>query len=258
MAGIHEERNRAESFGAEAERYDRTRPGYPAELIDWLSADGTGVAIDVGCGTGQLTRLLRGAGWAVSGVEADARMAETARSHGLEVDVSTFEDWEGPTAGVQLICSAQAWHWIDPTIGYAKAARHLAPGGTLAMMWNSYHHSDAAQEVLDRVYGRLAPQLLSNSVHLGKLDLDHDAADAEVARYLGNDFDDLTITSFDHARAQSVDDWSAECLTHSPVALLPDNTRTQLLAEQANELREAVGSTMQVSYTTRVTSARRR
>lgn len=256
MAGIHQDRERAGSFGVDAERYDQTRPSYPPALIDHLSADGTGTAIDVGCGTGQLTRLLRDAGWAITGVEADARMAAVARTHGLDVSASTFENWPGPTGELDLICSAQAWHWIDPTIGYAKAARHLAPGGTLALIWNSYRHTGAALDVFREVYGRFAPELLGNSVHLGTLDIDHAAEDAAVAHHLGVDFSELAIATFDHERQQSIDDWTAECLTHSPIALLPDDVRVPLLAEQTAALHTAVGPTMQVSYTARLTTAR--
>ncbi len=257
MAGIHEERDRAESFGVDAERYDQTRPGYPSALIESLSANGVGTAVDVGCGTGQLTRLLQERGWDIKGVEADARMAAVARSHELDVDISTFETWDGPTNELDLICSAQAWHWIDPTVGYTKAAAHLAPGGTLALIWNAYHHTDAVTAVFDDVYGRYAPQLLGHAIHLGMTVLDHAAEDAAVEPRLATDFDDLHIETFAHERRQSIEDWTAECLTHSPVALLPDDTRTQLLADQAKALRDVAGPTMQVRYTTRVTTARR-
>lgn len=257
MSGIHEERDRAGSFGTDAERYDRTRPGYPAALIDWLSAERTGAAVDVGCGTGQITRLLRDRGWHVTGVEADPRMASVARCHGLDVDVSTFERWPGPQTEFDLICSAQAWHWIDPTIGFPKAASHLVSGGTLAMIWNSYHHTDDVLKVFHDVYGRLAPQLLEHAVPLGTSALDHEANDAAVQQYLGSDFTALTITVFNHERQQSVKDWGDECLTHSPIALLPITVRDQLLAEQEHALLDAVGSEIQVRYTTRVTSTHR-
>lgn len=257
MNGIHEERDRAGSFGADAERYDRTRPSYPAELIDWLSRDGTGAAVDVGCGTGQLTRLLQDQGWHVTGVEADPRMAAAARSHGLDVEVSTFEQWPGATTQFDLICSAQAWHWIDPNIGFAKAATHLVPGGTLAMIWNSYRHTDDVLSVFRDVYGRLAPQLLDHPVPLGTSTVDHETNDAGVKQHLGPDFTDLTISTFDHERQQSIEDWGEECLTHSPIALLPIEVRDQLLAEQKQVLLDAVGPEMRVRYTSRVTSARR-
>jgi len=257
MNNIHEDRDRAGSFGAEAERYDQTRPSYPSALIDTLTASGPGVAIDVGCGTGQLTRLLCDAGWSITGVEADPRMAAVARTRGLDVDVSTFEAWEGPTSSLHLICSAQAWHWIDPVIGCPKAASHLVPGGKLALIWNSYHHTDAATAVFNDVYGRHAPQLLDNAVPLGVAAIDHTDLDAVLERDLGTDFADLEITTFEHEREQAIEDWTAECLTHSSIALLPDDVRDQLLAEQSEALFEAVGPLLHVRYTARLTTARR-
>ena len=67
----------------------------------------------------------------------------------------------------------------------------------------------------------------------------------------------MAITTFSHERTQSIDDWTQECLTHSPIALLPEALRTQLLTEQHAALIDAVGPTMRVRYTTRVTTARR-
>src|ERR1700748_2323319 len=91
----HQERQIAESFGVDASRYDRTRPPYPAALIDRIVADGPGPdVVDVGCGTGIVARQLQAAGCRVLGVEPDARMAEFARHSGVDVEIATFETWE--------------------------------------------------------------------------------------------------------------------------------------------------------------------
>src|SRR5215471_17028718 len=79
-AESHQAREVAESFGAEASRYDRARPSYPAALVDRIVAASPGRSVlDVGCGTGIVARLFQAVGCAVLGVDPDARMAGHAR-----------------------------------------------------------------------------------------------------------------------------------------------------------------------------------
>src|SRR5690242_21958161 len=77
----HQVREVAESFGAEAGRYDRARPSYPAALVERIVAASPGRRVlDVGCGTGIVARLFQAAGCEVLGVDPDARMAEIGRA----------------------------------------------------------------------------------------------------------------------------------------------------------------------------------
>src|SRR6185503_10794017 len=95
MPEPHQHRRMAESFGVDPERYDRTRAAYPEGMIERIVAAGPGPDfLDVGCGTGIAARQFRAAGRVVLGVEPDPRMADFARSTGLEVEVATFETWE--------------------------------------------------------------------------------------------------------------------------------------------------------------------
>src|ERR1700722_6785767 len=91
---VHRYRGMAESFGVDAERYDRTRPRYPDALVERIIAASPGTDIlDVGCGTGIEARQFQAAGGTVLGVEPDARMAELARRLGTEVEGARIEDW---------------------------------------------------------------------------------------------------------------------------------------------------------------------
>src|SRR4029077_6484020 len=133
----HHYRAVAESFGVDAERYDRTRPPYPAALVDRIIAVSPGPdVLDVGCGTGIEARQFRAAGCRVLGVDPDARMADLARQSGVEVEVAAFEDWNPAGRAFDAVIAGQAWHWVDPVAGAVKAAQALHPGGRLAVFWN--------------------------------------------------------------------------------------------------------------------------
>src|SRR5436305_1752366 len=127
---VHRHREVAESFGVDPGRYDRARPGYPAALIDRIIAASPGCEVlDVGCGTGIEARQFLAAGCAVLGVEPDGRMAEFARGTGVDVEVATFEAWEPAGRRFDAVVAGQAWHWVDPVAGAAKAADGDAIGG---------------------------------------------------------------------------------------------------------------------------------
>lgn len=155
---VHRLRRVAESFGTDAERYDRARPRYPADLVDRVIAASRGREIlDVGCGTGIAARLFASAGCHVLGVEPDARMAELARRSGIEAQVAKFEDWDAGDRQFDAVISAQAWHWVDPVAGAVKAASVLRPGGRLAVFWNMFDPPAELRAAFDGVYRRLLP-----------------------------------------------------------------------------------------------------
>jgi SAM-dependent methyltransferase len=195
--------DRATSFGAQAETYDRYRPSYPPELIADLLQDAPRCAVDVGCGTAIAGRLLVARGVRVVGVEPDARMAAVATQHGVEVVVSTFEDW-APAETFDLLTAAQSWHWVHPVDGPAKAAAVLRSGGRFAAFWNSYSHSPAARAALTAAYERHAPHLVAWSVTLGTIKADdplandgYETLDHDVRARLLDDIADVIATTLD-------------------------------------------------------------
>ena len=136
---LHKDRRRASSFGDDPEAYDRVRPPYPAALIDVLVAEQPRTVLDVGCGTGIVARLLIARGCDVLGLEPDARMADVARRHGVVVEAGTIEEWDAGDRHFDLLTAGQAWHWVDPDPGAAKAAQVLRPGGRIGLFWNQAH-----------------------------------------------------------------------------------------------------------------------
>jgi SAM-dependent methyltransferase len=156
---LHSDRARAGSFGGAAQEYDRYRPGYPDAFIDDLARLRPVNVLDVGCGTGKAAVALAARGLAVLGVEADPRMAELARGHGVEVEVATFEAWDAAGRTFDLVTCGEAWHWIDPALGVPKLAQVLSAGGTVARFWTSMVVDDDVVEAFDLVYRRYAPEV---------------------------------------------------------------------------------------------------
>jgi SAM-dependent methyltransferase len=155
----HEYRQVAEGFGADAARYDRARPTYPADLIARIVAASPGRDfLDVGCGTGISSRLLATAGCRVLGLDPDPRMAEQARAGGTETEVAKLEDWDPAGRTFDAVTAAQAWHWVDPVAGAARAAAVLRPGGRLAVFWNVFEPPAAElRAAFAAVFQRLQP-----------------------------------------------------------------------------------------------------
>jgi SAM-dependent methyltransferase len=154
----HRARHIAESFGADPERYDRARPRYPEALVERIVAASPGRdVLDVGCGTGIAARQFRAAGCTVLGVEPDARMAEWARRSGLDVEVSTFEDWDRADRTFDAVVAGMTWHWVDPVAGAAKAAQVLLPGGRLALFWYVFQPPSGLRDAFTAVYRRVLP-----------------------------------------------------------------------------------------------------
>jgi SAM-dependent methyltransferase len=148
----------AESFGVDAERYDRTRPSYPGELIARIVAAAPGPELaDVGCGTGTAARQFQSAGCRVLGIEPDERMAAFARDRALTVETARFEDWDPAGRRFDAVVAATSWHWVDPEAGAAKAARILRPGGLFAAFWHVPEPPAVATEALGAAVRRLLP-----------------------------------------------------------------------------------------------------
>jgi SAM-dependent methyltransferase len=154
----HRARPVAESFGVDPERYDRTRPRYPEALAKRIMAASPGPEIlDVGCGTGIAARQFQALGALVLGVEPDSRMADFARGTGVATEVAAFEDWDSAGRHFDAVIAGQAWHWVDPVAGAAKAAQVLRPGGRIALFWYVFQPPPDLADAFAAVYHRAVP-----------------------------------------------------------------------------------------------------
>lgn len=131
--------DRARSFGSVADAYDRARPSYPSEAVAWLMGGEAKVVLELGAGTGKLTRQLVDGGHAVFATEPDEVMLAILREQVPEVSakVATAEEIPANDRSVDVVVVAQAFHWFDHEAALAEIARVLKPGGHLALVWNS-------------------------------------------------------------------------------------------------------------------------
>lgn len=249
----HRHRQVAESFGTDAERYDRARPRYPDALVERVIAASPGPDIlDVGCGTGIAARQFQAAGGTVLGVEPDARMAGLARRFGLPVEVAKFEDWDPARRTFDAIVAAQSWHWIDPIDGAAKAARVLRPGGLLAVFWNVFVPPQALGAAFGEVYAGVVPEM-PNPAAAPPLDLYRRIA-TTVADGMRDGFAAPEEWRYDWERCYTRDEWLDQVPTFGGHSLLSVDRRDALLAGIGAAI-DAVGGRFAMHYTTLTVAA---
>jgi len=243
----HLDRVRAASFGAAAEQYDRFRPTYPDGLIDDLAGLRPARVLDVGCGTGKVAVSLAERGLSVLGVEVDERMAEVARGHGIDVRVTAFEDWDSAGRAFDLITCGDAWHWIEPARGVAKAAEVLEAGGTIARFWTTALLSEPTIAAFDPIYREHAPEVTqvwrpsasTPRFHASRRDLfAHSAA-----------FSPTEMRTYQWERARSADEWLGLAATISDHQRLGP-VRLQALLRSLRTAIEELGGTVHSRHET--------
>ena len=126
------------SFGSAADRYDDLRPSYPPAALTWALGTGPCRVVDLGAGTGKLTRVLVALGHDVVPVEPDAEMRRrlAQRSPGVEPLDGSAEHIPLPDGSVDVVVAGQAYHWFDKERAHPEIARVLRDGGLFAPVWN--------------------------------------------------------------------------------------------------------------------------
>ncbi len=131
-------RDRALSFAAVADAYDRARPSYPLEAVEWLTGKVAATVVELGAGTGKLTdRLLELRHDVLATDPLDEMLDHLRRRHpDLRVVKATAEAIPAATRSVDTVVAAQAFHWFDHDKALREAARVLKPEGRIALVWN--------------------------------------------------------------------------------------------------------------------------
>jgi len=213
-------------FARAADAYERGRAMFPADAVAAMLAS-TGAApgvtlLELGAGTGKLTRSLTGSGARVIALEpvAEMRAKLAAGVPGAELLDAVAEAIPLADGSVDAVVAAQAYHWFDPEAATAEVARVLRPGGAVALVWNRRDERVAWMRDLSRILDTRsgdAPRYRNGTWRRG---------------FDGNPaFAPLELHTWPHRGAEGRDVVMARVASMSFVAALDDEPRATLLAQ---------------------------
>lgn len=243
-------------FDANPSLYDRVRPGYPPALFStilaWTGLEKQSRLLEIGCGTGKATIWFAGHGYIITAVEKGSRLAEYAKHAfspfpNVSIVNMSFEDYQGAAASYDLVYSGTAFHWLDKSVAYGKAAELLKPGGHLALFWIDTVVTGATKrqsEVIQEAYWKHLPEWAKSYDREGSVDRtmarENDIIGSGLFQnvrrqnfdfsldYTSSDYIDLLSTFSDHG---ALDDKTMKNLFHDIKALVDKRLGGRLTRE---------------------------
>jgi SAM-dependent methyltransferase len=212
------------------EDYERGRPGYPSEVVDLLGLPTASTVLDLGAGTGKLTRLLATAFGRVVAVEpAEAMRRQLATlCPGAQVLAGSAEEIPLADASVEAVFAAEAFHWFDGERALAEIVRVLRPRGAFVLMWNlPAGPTEPSIAAVDQVVHERAPR-----------NLEYDPGDLNSTRYTsgewraafaGSPFEELQEARLPNSQTLDRHGMVAFLASMGWIADLPDADRLPLL-----------------------------
>jgi SAM-dependent methyltransferase len=210
------------TFGAHAEAYERARPEWPAEATRWLVPDGSRLVVELGAGTGKLTRAVAALGVRVVAVEPDPRMLTVLRGLGLEGVDGSAESIPFGAGVADAVVAGSSLHWFDLELALREIHRVLRAGGRLGFGWN---HRDDRHPVIARMSETVyAAQARLRTPRWRSRDWSTDLAVSGL-------FHEVEHELFEHVLELPRDALEDHLMSYSGVAALEDGERRRVLAE---------------------------
>lgn len=237
--------DKATSFGAEAANYEAGRPEYPFEAVAWMLEPmpaGSRRIVDVGAGTGKLTRVIAHApGAEVVAVDPDHQMLDALRRSvpGIPTFAGSAERMPLPDASVDAAVLGQAWHWVDPIAASTELGRVVRPGGVLGLIWNIRdERADWVRRLTDIMHSSSAENMINGPASDGPR--------------IGSPFTHVETQRWEWSRPMTREQLHQMALSRSYLITAPDAERAEILRgmdELFDELRLG-GGTLDLPYVT--------
>jgi len=210
------------TFGAHADAYERARPEWPTEVARWLVPESSELVVELGAGTGKLTRAVAALGVRVVAVEPDGRMLTVLRGRSLEGVEGSAEDIPFADGAADGVVAGSSLHWFELGAALREIHRVLRPGGRFGFGWN---HRDDRNSTVARmseiVYGA---QARLRTPRWRTRDWGADLLASGLFR-------DVEHELFEHVHELPREALEDHLLSYSGVAALPDDERRRVFAE---------------------------
>jgi SAM-dependent methyltransferase len=208
------------TFGAHADAYERARPEWPKEAVRWLVPDGAELVIELGAGTGKLTR-------AVAAVEPDRRMLAVLRGLGLEGVEGSAEAIPFGDGVADAVVAGSSLHWFELELALPEIHRVLRPGGRFGVGWN--HRDDRHPAIARMGEAVYAAQARTRGPRWRSRDWPGELTATGLFR-------DVEQALFEHVHELPREALRDHLLSYSGVAALPEDERRRVLSEVAGLL----------------------
>ena len=215
------------TFGAHATAYERARPAWPEEAARWLVPESAELVVELGAGTGKLTRAVAALGVRVVAVEPDPRMLGVLQGLGLDGVQGSAEAIPFGDGVADAVVAGSSLHWFELELALPEIHRVLRPGGRFAFGWN--HRDDrhpAMARMGEAVY---AAQKRARGPRWRSRDWPAELTATGLFR-------DVEHASFEHVQELPREALRDHLMSYSGVAALPEADRRWVLAQVADTL----------------------
>ncbi len=242
-------------YSPAAEAYAKLRPRYPKDLIQRVvevaHLSSSSKILEVGCGPGTATVAFAQFGGSMDCLEPNPEFCQLARQNcahypNVEIRNTSFEEWPLEAEKFDTVLAATSFHWIDPEIGYPKAANALRADGRLILLWNKeLQPSYEVYQSLSEIYQARAPDLSRYEAR---------ATQEKILRELGQmaiasgQFKNLVSEQFECEVTYSVNDYLMLLSTYSPYLKLDPQSRDFLFNGLREKIEQDLGGSIQLSY----------